>query len=520
MGNINKGGPENIDDLGQNSEGFIDDKNMTPESDGTGINEVIQKKGSLSFLDIFKKKKDKSNGKDEFDDFYDSLDIKDEISDESKSEAVVNSEDKLVEVTDTESLDNVSDTSDSMEDEVTDIPAETNSVIDEDIMVVLESKEEQTEDIPATGNSFFESDFHNDHPEDDIKPETPKVQEIKAEQTKTKEDKSEILDLGVESEQEDKKSKKSMKSLLGKIFKKDSKTNIETVEEPIQPIEQEKNDTIVNSTTKTIISNDSGTEDIFQELQNLNFENSDTEEDIEKRKIKEHPIFVAYKISTNFALLSIFLIILLTVDIYLKTTNDNYIVSALPVCPYLSWSIDGYDNTDCKTLPMIVTSLQKEKSDLEKNIVSNLHALLPRKLETDNISNSPEVQFIQEKTGDSRIYIKNMLEKFDEIRMMSPYKGEDIECSSLTLNEKGEMDISCDVYGGSIFSQSTSLSSRITAIKFLENLRDKNNGFMVLDFPKTIGISKFISGDGGIKGAFTTKTTLLLKLKFIYNNKM
>ncbi|EKE26505.1 MAG: hypothetical protein ACD_4C00259G0001 [uncultured bacterium (gcode 4)] len=309
--------------------------------------------------------------------------------------------------------------------------------------------------------------------------------------------------------------KKNLFPSFKNLFKKKEIPNKEDIQNPTQ--ESEPIENVVSEESHTLITSDVWSDDIFQSLQDLDF--NKVEEIQEKKEIK-HPLYIAYKTSSTIVILLIFILSLFLIDTYLKTAKDNDIVGAFPICSYLSYSIEWYENSDCETLPMIVNNLSKKQSEIEKNIVTNLHTLLPRKLETDNVLNSSEVQFIQNKIWISRIKILSVLNKFEEIKNMSRYEWKDIECKGIVINEAWELKTSCDIYWGSIIPGTPSSSSRVTAIKFLENLQDKNNWFIIMNLPKKLDISKYSSTDWWIKWAFTTVTPLNLDLKFISNNKM
>jgi hypothetical protein len=96
---------------------------------------------------------------------------------------------------------------------------------------------------------------------------------------------------------------------------------------------------------------------------------------------------------------------------------------------------------------MISTEVTANKEKLEKDIATHLILLIPRLLQSIDIANSPKVQFIQEHTGDSRISISEAINHFLEIKNRTSYQGEDIECKTISVNEKGKMTISCQAYG-------------------------------------------------------------------------
>ncbi|EKD66536.1 MAG: hypothetical protein ACD_49C00037G0005 [uncultured bacterium (gcode 4)] len=249
---------------------------------------------------------------------------------------------------------------------------------------------------------------------------------------------------------------------------------------------------------------------IFNELWDLDFWQINSE--IQAQKLEKNYFVLSYKILGNVFLVGVIVLIILFIDIFLKSTEDNSLISALPIfCNYISYPIEWFDNTECKTLPIILKDLENWKNDLEKDIGDKLIDILPKKLDALNIASSNEVEFIKEKTGDSRISINEILDNFDELKLFSPYKWEDIECNNITVNEKWDFETTCDIYWWSLLG--SSYTSRRTALDFLNKINQSN--FIITDSPKKLEINKFSSSDMGIKWVFTTKTTLNLKLKYL-----
>lgn len=249
---------------------------------------------------------------------------------------------------------------------------------------------------------------------------------------------------------------------------------------------------------------------IFNELWDLDFWQINSE--IQASKLERNYLLLSYKIIWNTLIASIILLVILFFDIFLKNTEDNSLISALPIfCDYISYPIDWFNNVDCKTIPTILNELENKKNELEKDIGGKLIDILPKKLNALNIASSNEVQFIKEKTWDSRISINDILDSFDKLKASSYYRGEDIECKDTTINEKWDFETTCDIYWWSLLG--SSFTSRRTALDFLNKINQSN--FILTDFPKKLDINKFSSPDVGIKWTFTTKTTVNLKLKYL-----
>jgi hypothetical protein len=62
-------------------------------------------------------------------------------------------------------------------------------------------------------------------------------------------------------------------------------------------------------------------------------------------------------------------------------------------------------------------------------------------------------------------------------------------------------------------------TSRNVAATFIEKLSDTNSPFMVIETPKALDITQFMSTDPG-KSLFNTQTTFPLKLKFTPNAQL
>jgi hypothetical protein len=119
---------------------------------------------------------------------------------------------------------------------------------------------------------------------------------------------------------------------------------------------------------------------------------------------------------------SIILAIVLSMDVFIRTAEDNNLFAHLPICQYLIMDIDEYDNSECHTLSMTQKSLDTEKEKIEKNIVMNLITLAPKLLQSLDITNSPKVQFIQEQTGNSRYSIVDIFDRFLELKNKTSYQ--------------------------------------------------------------------------------------------------
>jgi len=186
-----------------------------------------------------------------------------------------------------------------------------------------------------------------------------------------------------------------------------------------------------------------------------------------KIKSERNIIITMYSISGKAFTLALIIAIILSIDVFVRTATDNRSFAHLPICQYLVMGIDDYDNNnECLTLPMILVKINTEKEKIEKSIVLNLTILIPKLMQSLDITNSPKVQFIQEHTGDSRYSIVDMFDRFVEVKNKTSYQGEDIECKNILVNETGKFSISCQVFGGPIIAPAglTTKTSREVAL--------------------------------------------------------
>lgn len=250
----------------------------------------------------------------------------------------------------------------------------------------------------------------------------------------------------------------------------------------------------------------------------------DFDKKLQKEAEKKDPVLIAYEVSGKLFILGVIVTILLNIDVYIRSSEDNSQFANLPICPYLSFGINDYDNTECKTPSMISAEVTNKKEKLEKEIITNLIILVPKLIQSLNIVNSPKVQFIQEHTGNARVSITEVLNQFQAIKNKTWFDWKDIECETMTIDEKWILSVSCVVYGGPIVQLQwlwlTTKTSREKAILFLGRLDDQRNNFHLISRPQTLDISQFSSTEQGIKAGFSTQTSISLKIQYLAVNKM
>ena len=137
-------------------------------------------------------------------------------------------------------------------------------------------------------------------------------------------------------------------------------------------------------------------------------------------------------------------------------------------------------------------------------------------LQDIDIDKSPEVQYIRKEIA-GKLPVLDIMDQFQNVRTLSLYKGEDIDCGAFKVHPPYTLESVCTIYGGSINDPSGggSTSSRISSLKYLERLQSKDSRFLIMDYPTDVDISPFSSTDPGIKSIFSTKTTLQLTLQYI-----
>lgn len=171
------------------------------------------------------------------------------------------------------------------------------------------------------------------------------------------------------------------------------------------------------------LSNDSqSVGNIFNELSGELGELDFAEKNTEQEKKKKNPLLIAYAVSGKIFTIGIIITILLSLDVFIRSGEDNSLFANLPICPYLAYGINDYNNEACKTPLMILAEINAEKEGLEKNIAANLILLVPKLMQSFDISSSLKVQFIQEHTGDSRVSITEAINRFLEIKNRTSYQ--------------------------------------------------------------------------------------------------
>ncbi len=208
------------------------------------------------------------------------------------------------------------------------------------------------------------------------------------------------------------------------------------------------------------------------------------------------------------------------IDGSIRNLETSDFIKNIPLCSYYIMGVENYSNENCQTYSEISKSLTESKQALEKNLAINLAILIPKKTQVQNVLNMPEVRFIQQKTGGNRTSIVEAMNRLMELENSTTgFKGEDIDCSKIVIDEKWELSTICEFYWfGITGSGDQSVSSRTTALAFLTKIGDPTSNFELLEQPKTLEIEKFTSTDLGIRSTFSTRTTLNLRLRYVTSN--
>jgi hypothetical protein len=237
---------------------------------------------------------------------------------------------------------------------------------------------------------------------------------------------------------------------------------------------------------------------------------------------KKHPIqWASLWFTILFQVLALGTVVF-SADAYLRNREDVSFFAELPVCEYFSMGIDNFDNIGCKTYPQIVTKFQEDKIELEKKMWPALAILIPRKIQVSNVLGNPDIQFIEQHTGDNRIIINEMIEEFNTFRKsLGSFEGEDIDCKSFKVTEKWDLEVMCDFLGSWILSgDAKSKTSRQIALEFLDKIGAEGSKFKLSEKPKSLSLDSYVSTDLWLRGTFSTKTTIPLKLKYYPVSKL
>lgn len=263
--------------------------------------------------------------------------------------------------------------------------------------------------------------------------------------------------------------------------------------------------------------------DIFQDfdLGDLSFLEESWDSNI---KNPFNPLEFTKKLSWSLFWLTLILSTVFYVNVLVLTSDSDFIHSIPWVCDYIWTKIPWYNNTNnCLSIPKILEEQNKTYEKLESNILKSLVILIPKKIQTDYIISSPEVQFINSKHTSDKIFINKIFKEFEDLRTSNkPFNWLNIECSNYRADESWLFELSCIFYWASITSISDGQevkTSRTVAIDFLKLLNSSNSRFKILNYPNNLSIQESNSTDW-IKSRFTTQTSIPLKLQYSLTSKL
>jgi hypothetical protein len=144
-----------------------------------------------------------------------------------------------------------------------------------------------------------------------------------------------------------------------------------------------------------------------------------------------------YKSSYVIMVILVVASILGTIDVFLKSSNDNSVLALIPGCEFIATYGTDAPNSDCLTSSMLLEKEQKTLTALEDNIAKSMLVVLPKFLRLANVLTLPEVRFIQENTNNTRVNIVDMLTAFQKIKNDNSITyGSFIDCKVEQANEK------------------------------------------------------------------------------------
>lgn len=184
---------------------------------------------------------------------------------------------------------------------------------------------------------------------------------------------------------------------------------------------------------------------------------------------------------------------------------------------------------DCSSVSALNQEYAKKTQELRTLITSKVSSLFVDLYAIENFTNSKEVAFLMS-SKENRIRVLDMLNDFDNLKNdFSRGDKKMILCDKISINNKFEMDVTCEAYsssweksdgvGGGIlgstasktgdFSEGTSVSIAASFLNFIE--KNKTSNFKILEKPKVFETQGVVWD-----GPYVKKTKIRFQLK--YNN--
>ncbi len=282
----------------------------------------------------------------------------------------------------------------------------------------------------------------------------------------------------------------------------------------------DQNPEVEDKKTNFISSDEAGVDALFDEFRELDFESSEqSETSREDSKTRNLKLFLKM---SDVVFKSLLILLFITgIDMNVRSLEQAGILADMGLCSYLGMSVD-VENTHCQTYHERAIKVQGDIKGLKTDITSMLDTFVEKKIQTLWLASNPEVAFIQKKINSGRVSFAKMSSEFEKLRTTSTrFQGKDIECTHMSMDEKGNVSIDCDFYWNGLNSGTEeSMTARATALAFLEKMNAPGSLFSMPNPPKVLNLEKFTSSDPGVKGTFSTKTSLKLKFRFTPSNQL
>lgn len=209
--------------------------------------------------------------------------------------------------------------------------------------------------------------------------------------------------------------------------------------------------------------------------------------------------------------------ILAGIHVFVRSTKSgSFLENYTFLCPYLHYDIHTPDDYDkwCKNIEIIWSDYKEKERILEENIINSLATYIPIKVSSSLLDASPERKFILN-TFANKPNVKNVIEAFDIVKAASQKNG-NINCVGISITNGNVLSTQCEIYGGDIGDSDINwgiASSRIQALRFIENLTDTIKYSLILDAqPTSMSIEKLPKWD---PSGFSTRTTLPIQVRYI-----
>lgn len=249
------------------------------------------------------------------------------------------------------------------------------------------------------------------------------------------------------------------------------------------------------------------------------FQQNEDGELVKKQNTKKSPLEIISKILTVVMPILLIGAILGAGYAYVRGQEDNSMAENFPfLCGILTAGIETDDPAySCQTAMFIQADQEKKYTTLEKNIVEQLSVYLPIKLLSTTLHDRLEVKEAK-KIFTNKVNATEIIEQFEKVRKAAQSPNmQNVVCNQMNIQNGNTLTVQCEVYGGNVGDVDNRAlgSSRIEAIRFIEQLSaTEMSGFLLETPPTTLSIED-VSKDEKISPIFKTKTTLTLSMKYL-----